>query len=299
MIDVFQNSLLIWVSCIFILSALVGSFLNVVIYRLPEMMKRQWRCECSEFLNIQESEQIKKEKKERFNLAVPASHCPHCKTAIKPWHNLPVIGYILIKGKCANCAKPISPRYPIIEFATASLGAIIAWFFGASIDALLLLIFVWMLISLTMIDADEKLLPDSMTLPLLWIGLLIHTQPSWLSSPLLNSVSITDSILGAAAGYLSLWFITFLFKVIRNKEGMGAGDFKLFAAFGAWFGLKSLIPIILLSSAVGAIIGIIILTVQKKSIEKTSLPFGPYLCGAALLYVFFFVEIQAILFPSI
>ena len=297
MIDVFQNSMLIWVTTIFILSALVGSFLNVVIYRLPEMMKRQWRCECAEFLETQNPQQ--KKDAEKFNLAFPSSHCPHCKASIKPWHNLPIVGYLLIRGKCANCKHSISARYPIIEFITAALASLIAWYFGASIDALLLIVFLWLLISLTMIDADEKLLPDSMTLPLLWIGLLLHTLNAHLSSALLSNVSLTDSVLGAAAGYLSLWTITFLFKVIRNKEGMGAGDFKLFAAFGAWFGLKSLIPIILLSSAVGAVVGIIILIYQKKSIEKTALPFGPYLCGAALLYVFFAIDIQAILFPAI
>ncbi|BCE00642.1 prepilin peptidase [Marinicellulosiphila megalodicopiae] len=297
MIEVFQQSLFIWLICVFVFSALVGSFLNVVIYRLPEIMKRQWRCECSEFLETKNPHEEKDS--ETFNLATPNSHCPHCNTPIKPWHNLPIIGYMLIKGKCASCSVSISPRYPIIELITAALSTLIAYQFGVTIDSVLLILFLFILISMTMIDADEKLLPDSLTLPLMWIGILIHTQPQILSSDLLNSVSLLDSIYGAAVAYLSLWTITFLYKVLRGKEGMGAGDFKLFAAFGAWFGLKALIPIILLSSVVGAIVGIIILTVQKQSIEKTTLPFGPYLCGAAFLYIFFATEILAVIFPQI
>ncbi|WP_305879920.1 A24 family peptidase [Simiduia sp. 21SJ11W-1] len=248
-----------------LLGLMVGSFLNVVIYRLPEVLKRNWEAECCELTGAKPSEP------EEFNLAFPNSHCPQCKAAISPIHNIPVISYVMLGGKCHACRQPISVRYPIIELASALLSLAVAWHFGASLEMLLMLPFTWALITLTMIDADTMLLPDDITLPLLWAGLI------------LNSFGlITDfhsAFWGAVLGYGVLWSVFWLFKLVTGKEGMGYGDFKLLAAMGAWLGWQSLPLIILLSSLVGAVIGISMIVIRGQD-KQIPIPFGPYLAIA-------------------
>jgi len=250
-----------------VVGLLVGSFLNVVIYRLPVMIQRDWKKECQEFLKLPITEQPA----EPFNLSLPHSHCPNCNTPIKIYHNIPVFSYLFLQGQCAYCAEPISSRYPFIEAFTGLLSAVVAYQLGGQIETLFALILTWTLIALSGIDYDHQLLPDNITLPVLWLGLFlslfnIFTDP-------------TSSIIGAIAGYLVLWSIYQLFKLLTGKEGMGYGDFKLLALFGAWLGWQYLPLIILLSSLAGAIIGValIIFLGRDKSIP---IPFGPYLAIA-------------------
>ena len=260
-----------FVAAVFIFGLLIGSFLNVVIYRLPIMMSQRWEREAAEISGEPFPEQA------TFNLLKPDSTCPHCDHKIKPWENIPVISYCFLRGKCSTCRAPISPRYPIIELVTAFASATVAWRFGATIETLGLLILFWALITLTMIDIDHQLLPDSITLSLLWLGLLFNLYEVFVPLP--------SAVIGAMAGYLSLWSVYWAFKLITGKEGMGYGDFKLFAAFGAWFGWAALPLIILLSSLVGAVVGITMILVMGRD-RQIPIPFGPYLCGAALVYVF-------------
>jgi leader peptidase (prepilin peptidase)/N-methyltransferase len=260
----------LFIALVAIIGLLVGSFLNVVIYRLPIMMQRAWREECHQYLALIDNNAPT----ESFNLITPLSRCPHCQTPIKPWHNIPVLSYLLLKGRCAVCAKAIAIRYPLIEALTAILSAIVAWHFGFSEQTLLALVLTWALIALTFIDIDHYLLPDSIILPLLWLGLLINLNHLFIDSH--------SSIIGAAAGYLSLWSVYHLFKLITGKEGMGYGDFKLLALFGAWLGWQYLILIILLSSLVGAIVGISLIISGKQDRNKP-IPFGPYLAAAGWL----------------
>ncbi len=236
------------------------------------MMERGWNKECREYLELKESEDD--ENTEIFNLTVPLSRCPHCKTAIKPYQNIPVISYLLLQGKCSHCKSHISLRYPLIETFTATTSAIIAWKFGYSIEMLFALILTWSLIALSFIDIDHQLLPDSIILPMLWLGLLLSLFS------LYNDAH--SCIIGAIAGYLSLWSVYQLFKLITGKEGMGYGDFKLLSLFGAWLGWQYLPLIILLSSLVGAVIGITLIIVVKKD-RNTPIPFGPYLAAAGWL----------------
>lgn len=251
---------------------LVGSFLNVVIHRLPIMMEREWKKECQQILQIDHEEVSKGDvAEEKFNLAYPGSHCPSCNKAIKPWQNIPVLSYLLLKGHCANCKTSIPIRYPLIEIVTGILSLIIAWRLGPSAQTLAALLLTWSLIGLTMIDADHKLLPDQITLPLLWLGLLINSFELF--------VPLHDALWGAIAGYLSLWTVYWLFKLLTGKEGMGYGDFKLLAAIGAWIGWQGLPVVILLSSLVGAVIGSILLVINKQG-RNTTIPFGPYLAIA-------------------
>ncbi|WP_144212246.1 prepilin peptidase [Shewanella donghaensis] len=266
----------------FIFAATIGSFLNVVIHRFPVMMKREWQSECNFYLSEYHPDIVKEvgEKRlnkpidhypEKYNLVVPNSACPKCKTNIKAWHNLPVLGWLLLKGKCASCKTAISPRYPIIEFITGALIATLAWHFGPTWQFLFSSILTFVLVALTGIDLDEMLLPDQLTLPILWLGLIIN----------LNGVfaSPTDSLIGAAAGYLSLWSVFWLFKLVTGKEGMGYGDFKLLAVFGAWLGWQFLPLIILLSSLVGAFVGITLI-IFKRLAKGNPIPFGPYIALA-------------------
>lgn len=248
---------------------LVGSFLNVVIYRLPVMMEREWKQECRLILEIEPSSSEKLS--DTFNLAYPPSRCKNCQVPIKAWQNIPILSYLMLKGRCHNCQTSISARYPVIEAITGLLSFLVIWQFGATANGLSILVFTWSLICLIMIDVDHKLLPDQITLPLLWLGLIIN------SYGLL--VPLEDALWGAVAGYLSLWSVYWIFKLITGKEGMGYGDFKLLAALGAWMGWQSLPMIILLSSLVGAIIGSIILMANKKG-RETAIPFGPYLATA-------------------
>ena len=246
----------------------------MVIYRLPKMMELGWQGECRVLLNIADNHA---ETAKPFNLAVPESHCPNCNAPVKPWQNVPLLSYALLQGKCAHCKAPISLRYPIIELIAGLLAAFAAYHFGFSWEALAAALLLWSLLAMTMIDVDHQLLPDQLTLPLLWLGLLLNTGGMF--------TSLNDAVWGAAAGYLSLWSIYHLFKLLTGKEGMGFGDFKLLAALGAWMGWQMLPVIILLSSLVGAVIGIIILTLQRKG-HSTPIPFGPYLAGAGAIAFF-------------
>lgn len=265
----------------FVVSLLVGSFLNVVIYRLPVMMQRDWDSEINNYLSEQNpsitdvEEQTKTEAQEKFNLMVPRSRCGECGTMIKSWHNIPVISYLLLKGKCASCKTAISLRYPLIELATGLIAALIAWkLFSTPVAACAGILFAYALITLFWIDYDTYLLPDSITLPLLWLGLILNTFDLF--------TDLQSAVIGAAAGYLSLWSIFWLFKLLTGKEGMGYGDFKLLAALGAWLGWQLLPVIIVLSSLVGAVIGVAMIVFGGHDRSKP-IPFGPYLAAAGLL----------------
>lgn len=255
------------------LGLLIGSFLNVVIYRLPIMMEREWSQQCQTLLNPDEAEQTE-EDVPPFNLVTPNSRCPSCKTEIKPWQNIPVISYLMLGGKCRHCKTPISKRYPIIELATGLLSCLVIWHFGFNWQGGAMLLLTWALISLTMIDIDHQLLPDNITLPFLWLGLIANSFGLFVSLP--------EALWGAVFGYLSLWSVYWLFKLVTGKEGMGYGDFKLLAVLGAWFGWKLLPMIILLSSLVGAIIGIFLLILKNKG-KSVPIPFGPYLAIAGFI----------------
>ena len=257
---------------VFALGLVVGSFLNVVIYRLPLMMEAEWTAQCRGLLEI--SDNNDSGEKPAFNLAIPNSHCPQCKHEISALENIPVVSWLVQKGKCRHCLAPISPRYPMIELATAILSALVTFHFGFSLLTLAVLVLTWGLIALTMIDYDYQLLPDDITLPLLWLGLLIN------SSGLI--VSLEDAVYGAIAGYVLLWGVYWLFKLLTGKEGMGYGDFKLLSALGAWLGWQALPMIILLSSLVGAVIGIGFIGILGRD-RNIPIPLGPYLASAGFL----------------
>ncbi|MCG9714895.1 A24 family peptidase [Shewanella insulae] len=265
----------------FAFASVIGSFLNVVIHRLPVMMKREWQLECNQYLDEYHNDVVSgiRDKltqpiddfPEKYNLIVPGSSCPKCKTSIKPWHNLPILGWLMLGGKCAHCKTSISVRYPAIEAITGLAVAYLAYHFGPSWQFAFATILTFGLIALTGIDLDEMLLPDQITLPLLWIGLLINLNGTF--------VSVTDAVIGASAGYMSLWSVFWGFKLLTGKEGMGYGDFKLLAVFGAWFGWQLLPLIILLSSIVGALVGLLLI-VNKKINSGNPIPFGPYIALA-------------------
>ena len=255
-----------------VLGLIVGSFLNVVIHRLPKMMEAQWQRDCAEFTEEAPFEA------EKLSLAFPRSRCPHCDAEIKATQNIPVLSYLMLGGKCAACNLPISVRYPFIETITALLWILCGLQFGVS-DALAgAMLLTTILVVLTVIDLDHQLLPDSLTLPLLWIGLLINIDGTF--------VSLESAVLGAVFGYLCLWSVFWLFKIVTGKEGMGYGDFKLLAALGAWFGLTALPTIVLFSSVVGAVLGIAMILTGKQN-RDTPMPFGPFLAGAGLIHLFY------------
>ncbi|MEM8499546.1 MAG: A24 family peptidase [Pseudomonadota bacterium] len=261
-----------------IFGLLVGSFLNVVIYRLPVMMHTAWRDECAAFLS-EEDDAVDEPKadRERFDLIKPDSHCPKCKSPIKAWQNVPVLSYVIQGRKCASCSTPISARYPIVEAATALLTVFVLWQFGNTLQAAFAVLLCWGLITLTMIDVDHQLLPDSITLPLLWLGLIANSFGLF--------VDLHSAIWGAIAGYMSLWSVFWIFKLLTKKDGMGYGDFKLLAALGAWLGWKMLPLIIVLSSLVGAVLGSLML-LRKNQSQGTPIPFGPYLAVAGGIALF-------------
>lgn len=268
----------------FIMGLLIGSFLNVVIYRLPIMLERGWRAQAMEVLQPAGEGPVGAAHAP-FNLSTPPSACPACKAPIRAWQNIPVLSWLLLRARCGACGAPISARYPLVEFATAALSAWVAWHFGAGVTALCALGVSWCLIALTGIDIDHQLLPDGITLPLLWGGLLaaVLIGPT---SGLPLPVAPRDAIIGAAAGYLSLWLIFHAFKLITGKEGMGYGDFKLYGAIGAWLGWKILPLVILLAAAAGAVIGIAMIVLRGRD-RAAPMPFGPYLAIAgwiAMLY---------------
>lgn len=270
-IAILQDTPSFFISFITIIGLMVGSFLNVVIYRLPEMMKRNWLQQCAE-LHGKAIETLP-----TFNLITPRSACPHCGHKITALENIPIISYLALRGRCSQCQARISPRYPIVEAVTALMSGFVAWHFGYSLITIAVLIFVWSLIALAVIDLNTQLLPDDITLPLLWLGVLVNMNDGF--------TDLHSAIIGVMAGYLSLWSIYWCFKLITGKEGMGYGDFKLLAAIGAWLGWSMLPIVILFSSLVGAIagIGLIIAAKLKKNIP---IPFGPYLVGGALIALF-------------
>jgi len=266
LIQTFSENQWLFLATVLFVSLSVGSFLNVVIYRLPIMLKNEWRSDCQSFLELDTEKS-----NEVFNLSKPDSTCPSCGHKIRAWENIPVISYLLLGGKCSSCKTHISAQYPIIEATTAALSLVIAIKFGVSAETFFGLILTWALVSLTMIDAKTQLLPDNITLPLLWLGIFANTFEVF--------TTLESSVFGAIIGYLVLWGVYKLFKAITGKEGMGYGDFKLLAALGAWMGWEMLPQIILLSSVVGAFIGIamILLTRHNKNVP---IPFGPYLAIA-------------------
>lgn len=264
-----------------VFSLLFGSFFNVVIYRLPKMMEASWRQECTLLL---QGESETPQPAEKFSLAFPHSHCPCCQAAVKPWQNIPVLSYVVLRGKCASCQSPIGLRYPMIEIITAALAVFAINQFGLSAQGLAVVVFSWLLLIMTMIDVDQQLLPDSLTLPLLWLGLAFNSS--------FGNVPLNDAVWGAIAGYLSLWSVYWLFKLLTGKEGMGFGDFKLLAALGAWLGWQSLPLIIILSSVVGAVLGSLSLALNRKS-RATPIPFGPYLAIAGWISLYWGEAITA------
>ena len=260
-----------------VLGLVVGSFLNVVIHRLPKMMERQWERECAEFVGEEfRGEELHKSKP--YSLAFPGSHCPSCGAEITAFQNIPVLSYLFLRGRCANCGVAISVRYPLVELLTAAIWILCGLSFGVSNTLAAAMLLTGVLLALAAIDLDHQLLPDSLTLPLLWIGLFINIDATF--------VSLESAVLGAVFGYLCLWSVYWLFKIITGKEGMGYGDFKLLAALGAWFGLSALPTIVLLSSLVGAVIGIALIVTGRQS-RETPMPFGPFLAGAGLIHLFY------------
>lgn len=255
-----------------VLGLCVGSFLNVVIYRLPKMMEQDWQLQCAELRGETPSTATP------FNLARPRSRCPHCGHSISALENIPLLSYLLIlRGKCSACGARISLRYPLVETLTGVLSAYAVWHFGPGITAVGAMLLIWALIALTFIDLDTQLLPDSITLPLLWLGLAFSLESTYTDLP--------SAVIGAMAGYLALWSVFWLFKLATGKEGMGYGDFKLLAALGAWLGWQMLPAIILLSSVVGALAGILLIILARHG-RNVPIPFGPYLAAAGLIALF-------------
>ena len=265
-IDFWQSHTLVFALSVAVLGLLVGSFLNVLVYRLPKMMMRDWRSQAREVLEMPAEEQG-----ETFNLLLPNSSCPHCGHEIRPWENIPLLSWLFLRGRCSSCQGPISKRYPLVELAGGVLAGVIAWQYGVSWDTLAMLVLTWGLLAMSLIDADHQILPDVLVLPLLWLGLILNSFGMF--------VSLSDAFWGAVIGYMSLWSIFWLFKAVTGKDGMGYGDFKLLALLGAWGGWQILPLTILLSSLVGAVLGVIILRVQRNSLSKP-IPFGPYLALA-------------------
>lgn len=316
-IDLLASSPPFFVGTCLVLGLLIGSFLNVVIYRVPLILERQWREQCAELgatdsaraaagpgtpessVSVAKSNPPAAESdvaasrptapREPFNLVVPRSVCPSCKAPITALQNIPVLSYLLLRGRCANCGIQISARYPAIEALTGILSAAVAWKFGFGWPTLAALVLTWFLVALTFIDVDHQLLPDNLTLPLLWIGLLLSLWgPQGGGAPI--PMDMRSSLIGAIAGYLSLWSVYHLFRLLTGKEGMGYGDFKLFAALGAWLGWKMLLPIILIAAAVGAVVGIAMLAMRGQH-RSTPIAFGPFLAAAGWLMLMFGQEL--------
>ena len=279
----------VFAGSVFVLGLVVGSFLNVVIYRLPIMLEREWRAQAAEFSSSIDDTAAAatwvEGVAEPITLSTPRSACSACKAPIKAWQNIPVISWLLLRGRCASCNAEISRRYPLVELASGLLSAWVAWHFGFGAPAACALLITWSLIALTGIDIDHQLLPDGITLPLMWAGLLAAVVVGPIAgSPI--PVSARDALIGAAAGYASLWLVFHIFRLITGKEGMGYGDFKLFAALGAWLGWKLLPLVILLSAATGAVIGILMIVLRGRD-RAAPMPFGPYLAAAgwiAMMY---------------
>jgi leader peptidase (prepilin peptidase)/N-methyltransferase len=281
----YAENLAVFAGSVFLLGLVIGSFLNVVIYRLPIMLERDWRAQAAEILPSTDKAAATvpsvQAVPDKFSLSAPGSACPACKVPIKAWQNIPVVSWLLLRGRCASCKTKISIRYPLVELATGLLSAWVAWHFGFGAPAACGLLVTWALIALTGIDIDHQLLPDGITLPLIWAGLLAAV----IVGPIAGSpipVSAHDAIIGAVSGYLSLWLVFHTFRLITGKEGMGFGDFKLFAALGAWLGWKLLPLVILLSAATGALLGILLIVLRGRD-RSAPMPFGPYLAAAGWL----------------
>ncbi|MEZ0232161.1 MAG: A24 family peptidase [Methylophilaceae bacterium] len=279
LLDVLREEPAFFITFSVVFGLMVGSFLNVVIHRLPKIMEREWRQSCAEL----QGEELPTEAK--YNIVTPRSACPNCQHKITALENIPVFSYLLLKGKCSGCKTPISIRYPLIELLTGLLIGLISWKFGYSSIAVAAWIFTFALIALTFIDFDTQLLPDDITLPLLWLGLLFNLNTGF--------TDIHSSIIGAVAGYLSLWSVYWIFKIVTGKEGMGYGDFKLLAAIGAWFGWQLLPAVILLSSLAGSIIGIGLIVLANQG-RNVPMPFGPYLALGGIAALFFGPQLSQI-----
>jgi leader peptidase (prepilin peptidase)/N-methyltransferase len=290
--ELLQSSPGLLLGVTFVLGLIVGSFLNVVIHRLPIIMDRDWRKQCAELAagdsNPGTAATQPAAAEARFNLIVPRSCCPACRAPISAWQNIPLVSYVLLRGKCARCGARISPRYPIVELLTALLSAAVVWRYGFGWEAAAALTLTWCLIALSGIDFDTQLLPDAITLPLMWLGLLASLFAGDPAHAL--PVDPRSSIIGAVAGYLSLWSVYHLFRLLTGKEGMGYGDFKLFAALGAWFGWQMLPLIILLAAFTGAVVGIFLMVARRHG-RDVPIPFGPYLAAAGWIALMWGPEI--------
>jgi len=269
LIGLLQSSPAVLIAVCVLFGLIIGSFLNVVIYRLPVMLEREWRAQCREFLDPGKPNEESPE--EAFNLIVPRSRCPACAKPITAFQNIPILSYLAMRGRCACREQRISPRYPLVELAGGILAGIVAWHFGFSWQTLFAVLLTWALIALTVIDFDTQLLPDAITLPFLWLGLLCNAAGLF--------TDIYSAVFGAAAGYLSLWLVYQLFRLFTGKEGMGFGDFKLLALLGAWMGWQMLPLIIILSSVVGALVGLSLMIFRAHQ-RDVPIPFGPYLATA-------------------
>lgn len=257
-----------YVSLSVVVGLMVGSFLNVVIYRLPKILERDWQAQCAALTGASVAPLP------TYNLLIPRSACPTCSQPIPAWHNIPVFSYLLLRGRCAHCGAAFSKRYPIVEALTGFLTGYVAWHFGFGVAAGLAILFCWALLALTFIDLDTQLLPDNITLPLLWLGLLANVYATF--------TDLKSAVIGAIAGYLALWLVYWAFKLLTRKEGMGYGDFKLLAAIGAWLGWQMLPLVILLSSLVGAVVGVSLIIFARHG-KDIPIPFGPYLAGGGLI----------------
>ena len=276
----YSSSPALFAGSVFLLGLIIGSFLNVVIYRLPIILEREWRAQAADVLAggvASASEPAN----ERFTLSTPRSACPQCKAPITALQNIPLVSWLILRGRCASCKTKISARYPLVELATGFLSAWVAWHFGFGMPAACALLVTWSLIALTGIDVDHQLLPDNITLPLMWAGLVAAVAIGPAMGAALP-VSPQDAVIGAAAGYLSLWLVFHAFKLVTGKEGMGYGDFKLFAALGAWLGWKLLPLVIILSAATGAVLGLLLIALRGRD-RSAPMPFGPYLAAAGWL----------------
>ena len=262
-----------------VLGLVIGSFLNVVIHRVPVMLERRWRAECAEL--AADAPTLPAAEGAPYNLVVPRSCCPACGTPIKAWHNVPVLSYLWLRGRCASCSARISPRYPLVEALTGALSALVAWRFGFGWPTLAALVLTWFLVALAAIDIDRQLLPDTLTLPLMWLGLLLSLFASAHGGGPIP-VDPRAALIGAAAGYLSLWSVYHLFRALTRKEGMGYGDFKLLAALGAWLGWQMLLPTVIIAAAVGALVGIVLIVARGRS-SSVPIPFGPFLAAGGWL----------------
>jgi len=274
-----------YIATCLVLGLVVGSFLNVVIHRLPIMLDRQWREQCAELgAGAVPALEPRPPAHERYNLVVPRSACPSCKAPIGAWQNIPLVSWLALRGRCARCGTPISVRYPLVELLTGVLTALIAWRFGFEWSAGAAMILTWFLVALAFIDIDHQLLPDNLTLPLLWLGLLLSL---WSTRGMATvPVDLRSGVIGAIAGYVSLWSVYHLFRLLTGREGMGYGDFKLLAALGAWLGWQMLVPIILIASIAGALVGAVLLAARGRK-RGTPIAFGPFLAASGWLILMY------------